>query len=77
MGNLYNLVVTYTFDFHGLADKPSDNFKPEVPTRAQLEVSCMEYFSNLLLELQNNLDYTDSAKERDDTKCISLSVFPE
>lgn len=26
MGNLYNLVLTYAFDFHGLADKPIDSF---------------------------------------------------
>lgn len=26
MGNLYNLVVTYAFDFHGLADKPTGSF---------------------------------------------------
>lgn len=26
MGNLYNLVVIYAFDFHGLADKPIDSF---------------------------------------------------
>lgn len=40
-------------------------FKSEAPTWAQPEVSHMEYFSNLLLQLQNNLDYADSAKERD------------
>lgn len=26
MGNLYNLVVAYASDFHGLADKPIENF---------------------------------------------------
>lgn len=51
-------------------------FKSEAPTWAQLEVSCVECSSNLLLQLQNNLDYTDSAKERDYKKCGFFVSLP-
>lgn len=76
MGNLYNLVLTHLTFMVWLTNLLTI-FKSGVPTCTQLEVSCMEYFSDLLLELQNNLDYSDSEKERDYTKCILLSIFPE
>lgn len=53
------------------------DFKSEYPTWTQLEASHAEYFSNPLSQLQRNLDYSDSAKERDYTKCILLSLLPE